>query len=285
MNRRILLYVMIFFILAGLTGLIAFIVVTPDFAIKYLSVDHNITKEGYAFLSTARLVSLILGLLLFLFGLINILFPSYSFEKISQISILLDGYSNKAKLFFVAASAIFLLTVSVAILNNSGQGNLYVHQAQAFLKGHLDVPKEFLDVSVHKGKYYVPFPPFPAVLLMPFIALFGAVNTTLVALILSFLNVYMFMRVLNKLNVEQNSILWLTLAFFLGTGYWLAVKWRCMVFRPYSLSYFYAVFHPRSRSIRSRGYCWHLFGLLFSFPSTNNLQLDFRSSCFVDEST
>ena len=131
---------------------------------------------------------------------------------------------NKVTFFPICVSAIFLLTVLVSLFRDNGQRNLYVHQAKAFLSGKLNIQERLHDVSIYKGKNYVPFPPFPAVLLMPCVALFESVSPILIALILTFLNVYIFVRLLKKLNIEHEAIPWLVLAFFCGTGYWLAVK-------------------------------------------------------------
>ena len=132
---------------------------------------------------------------------------------------------NKVTFFLVCVFAIFLLTVLVSLFRDDGQRNLYVHQAKAFLSGNLNVQERLHDVSIYKGKNYVPFPPFPAVLLMPCVAFFGSVSPILIALILTFLNVYIFVHLLKKLHIERKAIPWLVLAFFCGTGYWLAVKW------------------------------------------------------------
>lgn len=48
--------------------------------------------------------------------------------------------------------------------------------AHAFLNGHLDLlelPRETVDLSRHSGRNYLYWPPFPAVVLMPFVAVFG----------------------------------------------------------------------------------------------------------------
>jgi hypothetical protein len=76
----------------------------------------------------------------------------------------------------------------------------YNYLADAFLHGRLDLrltPAVTLDLSAFKGRLYLYWPPFPAVLLMPFVALFGvgfsdiaftaalgALNVGLVALLL-----------------------------------------------------------------------------------------------------
>lgn len=64
----------------------------------------------------------------------------------------------------------------------------YVFQAQSFLRGRWDLslPTSVTDVVLVNGKHYIVYPPFPAVLLLPFVAVFGLSTsdilfTTLVA--------------------------------------------------------------------------------------------------------
>ena len=52
----------------------------------------------------------------------------------------------------------------------------FVRLAAAFLHGHVyltDHPSWLSELIPHDGVYYVPYPPMPAVLLMPFVAVFG----------------------------------------------------------------------------------------------------------------
>lgn len=102
--------------------------------------------------------------------------------------------------------------------------NLFVLQADAFLHGRLDLEAYAFDCAEFGGRVYVPFPPVPAVVLLPFVALFGAatVNPTVVALGLSVLNATLLWRVLREAQVERSAALWSSAAFFLGTGYWSA---------------------------------------------------------------
>ena len=60
---------------------------------------------------------------------------------------------------------------------DAGRGDFF-YLADAFLQGHawLDVRLGPNDVIVVDGRYYVPFAPFPAVALMPLVALIGAVR-------------------------------------------------------------------------------------------------------------
>ena len=51
----------------------------------------------------------------------------------------------------------------------------FLYQAESLLHGHLDIglPATTVDVVAIGGKSYIVYPPFPAVLLMPFVAIFG----------------------------------------------------------------------------------------------------------------
>ena len=51
----------------------------------------------------------------------------------------------------------------------------YTLQADAWLRGRiaLDQDYPYLELAIYKGQYYVSFPPLPAVLLLPFVLLFG----------------------------------------------------------------------------------------------------------------
>lgn len=117
-------------------------------------------------------------------------------------------------------------TLSLGVPNKPPEGNLYIHQARAFLNGRLDVDKQYCDVAVYNGRYYSPFPPFPAVVLLPFVALFGLTssNITFISLAMTILNAILMARIFGKLDINSNYIKWLTAAFIFGTGYWLCIS-------------------------------------------------------------
>lgn len=119
-------------------------------------------------------------------------------------------------------SLIILGSFIPTIISDSGEKNLYVQQANAFLQGRLDIDQHYHDVAIYKGRYYVPFPPFPALLLLPFVAMLG-VNLTkvmFVSIILSVLSVIILMHILRKLNIDPKYIPWIVVSFILGTAYW-----------------------------------------------------------------
>lgn len=55
----------------------------------------------------------------------------------------------------------------------------FVYQAEAFLHGHwnISLPRSVVDVVVINGKNYTIYPPFPALLMLPFVAIWGT-NTS-----------------------------------------------------------------------------------------------------------
>lgn len=102
--------------------------------------------------------------------------------------------------------------------------------ADAFLHGrlHLDAPRARHDLTLHDGRWYVPFPPLPALLLMPPVALLGVerVNPIGLALAASALNVGLALLLFDALRarglvpLSRAGACWLTLAFALGTPHW-----------------------------------------------------------------
>lgn len=106
------------------------------------------------------------------------------------------------------------------VLNAPNNTNLSVYQAKAFLDGRLHIQDYYWDASLYQDKYYVSFPPFPAVLVTPVVALFGNINSVLFSIILTFLSMYLLYRILQQLIPKSNFVLWIFLGFFFGTPYW-----------------------------------------------------------------
>jgi hypothetical protein len=125
--------------------------------------------------------------------------------------------------FGVACIIGFGWTVAVAAVNDSSMGNMYVHQARAFLEGRLDIRERIYDACLYQDRYYVPFPPVPALLLVPYAALHQRPRATLVAALLTLISVDAFRRILRNLHVDRALTAWLMAAFFLGTTYWYTV--------------------------------------------------------------
>src|SRR6187551_1526301 len=76
----------------------------------------------------------------------------------------------------LAATVLAVLAVSIgpaAWSEEHFDSNVQVHQAFAFLHGHMALDRPIMDAVERDGQYFSIFPPFPALVLVPFVALFG----------------------------------------------------------------------------------------------------------------
>jgi len=110
---------------------------------------------------------------------------------------------------------------------NDGTQNAYLKFAESILNGDFSLPEmsSYNDMIKYNGKYYLPYPPFPAFILLPLVLLFDShnVNTVFIALLLSCLNLFLFYKIFKKIGIRWYLINWLLLGFFFGTGYWFAI--------------------------------------------------------------
>ena len=103
----------------------------------------------------------------------------------------------------------------------------FVYLADAFLHGHLEllsVPAMHLDLSFYQGHYYPYWPPFPALLFMPLVAIFGTgISDAPLTLLSAGLNVWLVSVLLTALDERGVARLtaakraWLTAFFAFGT--------------------------------------------------------------------
>jgi hypothetical protein len=123
-------------------------------------------------------------------------------------------------------TACFILSLRRPIVTSDGKSNLYAHQAYAFLHRRLNVDPSQYDSARFQGRGFVPFPPFPAVVLMPVVAVFGVqrTNTALLATLLTALNIFMAYQLFKRLGLAPDDRVWLLLGLVFGTGYWYIVQ-------------------------------------------------------------
>lgn len=125
----------------------------------------------------------------------------------------------------------FIILQVPAIINfyyNDGSQNAYIHFAQSLLHGDLSLPSTMQDVgdlAYFDGKYYLPYPPLPGIILVPFVAIFGAahINTVAIATAMACMCLYLVHSILSKLKVDKEYIPWLIAAMVFGTGFWFAL--------------------------------------------------------------
>jgi hypothetical protein len=125
------------------------------------------------------------------------------------------------KLLIIALAALLVFLLSKG--PPPGQ-NHFVYLADAFLHGKLGVSgggTVLAEIVPFSGSYYVVYPPMPAVLLLPFVALFGtSFDQGLMSVLLACLAVAATWLMLKKTRVNGNKALWLTALFGFGTCFW-----------------------------------------------------------------
>ena len=154
-----------------------------------------------------------------------------------------------------AAGVLFFMVLGFSVTRLTGMWmgrvetppNAYWNElAESFLAGRLDLPHPggFHDLTQYDGKWFVPNPPLPGILLMPWVALFGsagAVNMCVYSAVIAGINAGLFFLMLLLAFVRPNAplyqpfsddsqypgrslsiVCWVTVLFIFGTDHlWL----------------------------------------------------------------
>jgi len=100
----------------------------------------------------------------------------------------------------------------------------YVYEAQAFLQGRTDLqgfPSYYQDLVTYHGKYYLPSPPMPAIVLIPAVAIWGtATDEVRICMLMAAANVALVWILLGRMNVQGWMRWLLTVLFGFGTVEW-----------------------------------------------------------------
>ena len=127
----------------------------------------------------------------------------------------------------------------VYVLSNGQRQNFYDHfawQAQAFLDGHAWIPwpvgdgpfrndyfQDVYPLAGPAGRALVPFPPLPAIVLLPFVAAWGlSTDAALVAALLGGINVALAWRLTWRLTTDPLVAVLATIFYGFGTVAWYA---------------------------------------------------------------
>ncbi len=128
-------------------------------------------------------------------------------------------------------TSIFALALLGYYLSNREPLDWYKHHvylAEAILQGTLDVgsvgiPAFYQDTVIVEGKEYLPFPPGPALLLLPFVAIWGTgFSQGYFSMVLGAINVVLFWHLLGLINVSRFTKLLLIPFFAFGTVHFYA---------------------------------------------------------------
>ncbi|MCP4536775.1 MAG: hypothetical protein GY832_06485 [Chloroflexi bacterium] len=125
---------------------------------------------------------------------------------------------------FVVFVVVYGLTAGASLGRHSLAPH-FVYLAESFLHGRLDllhVPEPPYDLTLFVGRWYVSFPPLPALLMLPLVAVHGlAVSDIAFSVVLGAVNVSLFYVVLSRLETgDQKLKTWLCVLMGLGTPLW-----------------------------------------------------------------
>jgi hypothetical protein len=118
----------------------------------------------------------------------------------------------------IAGVVAFALAALMAHGRNSPYNN-YVLLAQAFAHGSAAIawPGGWIDALPFGGQYYIIEGPLPAVLLVPWVAVFGGANQTVLALVLCGVAIGACWRTCEQLGVSRATNAWICAFAFAGT--------------------------------------------------------------------
>ncbi len=125
----------------------------------------------------------------------------------------------RVKPAYVAGLAALIVTVLVSHLRASPYNN-FVLLAQAFLHGHvwIDWPGAYIDALGYAGRHYVIEAPLPAILLMPYVALFGLhANQTLLSIALAGVAIGAAWELGERFGLRPSSNAWICAFLLAGT--------------------------------------------------------------------
>lgn len=131
----------------------------------------------------------------------------------------LDRWSAVALAAFGLAAAL-CAALAYRALGEHGGVNSYALLADAFLHGRADSPTCFdSDCARFMDKIFVIFPPVPAVIAMPLVALFGpnASGFVIISALMCGVTAWAWWTIAGRLGLGREARLWLTLAFMFGS--------------------------------------------------------------------
>ncbi|MFN8392839.1 MAG: hypothetical protein U0136_21275 [Bdellovibrionota bacterium] len=125
-------------------------------------------------------------------------------------------------IFFVVLLA-YVVSAGSLLLRQSATPQ-YVHLAWAFLHGHVDLITQLpnnWDLIRFENRWYVPGEVMPAILVMPFVAIFGTgLSDILFGVIVGALNAALLFSLLTRIARSPVTAAWLALLFGVGTVHW-----------------------------------------------------------------
>jgi hypothetical protein len=119
----------------------------------------------------------------------------------------------------IVAGCLALIVIALFAHGRSSPYNNYVLLAQAFLHGHTWIawPGGYIDALPFNGQYYVIEAPLPAILLLPFVAVFGTFNQTALAVVLGAIAIGAAFELGERFGVPLQTNAWVCAFLLAGT--------------------------------------------------------------------
>jgi hypothetical protein len=140
------------------------------------------------------------------------------------------GLSQRSYLaiLFAAAFVLYMLPAALVQRTHSPPEAYFDQLASSFLHGQVSIaePASNYDLTQHAGRWYVPFPPLPALLMLPWMAIFGNINTVVFSALIGAANVSLVFLLLESLagqgwtSFTTGDNAWIAALFGFGTVHW-----------------------------------------------------------------
>jgi hypothetical protein len=119
----------------------------------------------------------------------------------------------------IVAGTLALIVIALFAHGRSSPYNNYVLLAQALLHGHAWIawPGNYIDALPFNGQYYIIEGPMPAVLLLPFVAIFGTFNQTALAVVLGAVAIGAAFELGERFGVPLQTNVWVCAFLLAGT--------------------------------------------------------------------
>ncbi|HTU71801.1 MAG TPA: hypothetical protein VMF11_15975 [Candidatus Baltobacteraceae bacterium] len=119
----------------------------------------------------------------------------------------------------IIAGLVGLVIIALIAHGRSSPYNNYVLLAQAFLHGHawINWPGNYIDALPYHGQYFIIEGPMPAILLLPFVAVFGTFNQTALAIALGAVAVGAAYELGERFGVPRTANIWICAFLLAGT--------------------------------------------------------------------
>ena len=166
--------------------------------------------------------------------------------------------SKQTEIEYGVAAILIFLAALIPIYMFSGltpfsvnHYNSYSLQAQSWLQGRLDLPENYghLEIAVFQNRYFISFPPFPSIVMLPFVLLMGTQTPDhLIALAFSLLAVVYAYRIALRITKEPQTAMFASFFVCAGSNFLHVAPWgavwyiaQTMAFAFTMLSLFYAI--------------------------------------------